>query len=274
MQTFHDGLRHYRALRRDSTVDGGCARAHTHLALALAEAQADGGVDVEMQLAEIRPGYHAILFAVEGIAGGNSGVGDTFEFAGRRVVVQRLLHDIGVQVISLLLTVANRRGTGDNAIIDTRVILDLAPSLTTTFRATLVVRVDFIIAHVVKSLGKLLPYHSNPPDTTVSHHIQRLVVDSPNGKQEHGIKRVIKPTKATVRDTGNRTVHDTTRKRASAIIDGIYHTAGSKEALLEVGRAGQPVLQVDIVAAAVVRVGEGHVAVVVGGVGEEQLAAR
>lgn len=43
---------------------------------------------------------------------------------------------------------------------------------------------------------------------------------------------------------------------------------------MEIRRVGQPVLQVDVVTAALVCVGEGDVAVVVGGIGEKELAAR
>ena len=55
-----------------------------------------------MQLAEVRTGHDAIGFAIKWIAGGDREVDDLAQLAGRGVVVERLLNNVGVEMLNLL----------------------------------------------------------------------------------------------------------------------------------------------------------------------------
>jgi hypothetical protein len=132
-----------------------------------------------MQLTEIRARNNTVCASVQRITCGNSLVDNLLQLAGRRVVVKSLLHDVGVEMVSLLLSVTNSRGTDDQAIIFLACTLTLRPTLTTTFGAALVVQGHLAaVGNIVEVLGELLSDDSHLFDGLISEHVHRRPVDS------------------------------------------------------------------------------------------------
>lgn len=226
---------------------------------------ADGGVNVEVQLAEVGAGDDAVLFAVEGVAGGDGQVVDLLEFAGRGVVAHGVFDETRVEVVGLLLAVADGRGADDSAIPFLAEALDLGPALAATFGAALVVGVELGGAEVEEVLGEGLADSAEFVVGLVAEHVEGLAVNGAVGLQEDGVEFGGEATETTVSLAGGSSIHDTAGQVSAVAVDGIAETTGGEPAVLEVGWGREPELQQDLVIEPVVGVGQSDVAEVEGG---------
>lgn len=114
---------------------------------------ADNRGQVKVEHAKIGARNDSVGSAVERVTGGNGGINNLVELACRGVVVQGLLHEVGVEVAHLQLAISNRRCTQNGAVVEVTIALDLAETLSSTIGASLEVGVD-LVAGSIKALQK------------------------------------------------------------------------------------------------------------------------
>ena len=230
---------------------------------------ADGGVDVEVELAEVGAGDDAVLLAVEGVAGGDGQIHDLLQLAGGRVVVHGLLDDVRVQVVGLLLAVAHG-GSSDYETVQVVEPLGLTPAITTTLGAALVVSVDLGVVRDTKEVAcERLADDTQFVDSLVSEHVDGIQVSSTVCQRSLRVQLVGEAAEATVCLTSSSTVDNTTGQGATLAVDRETTTTGRQPTVLELLGSRKPDLQQDLVILSGMGVRQSHVAVVKGGIGEE-----
>lgn len=243
---------------------------------ALAEAEAQGGVvlfsaivgladnrgEIEVQHAEVSTGNNAIGTAVERVTGFNGSVDDLVKLARGRVVIHGVFNGGREDVVDLLLSKAEGRGTGNNTVIFISPALNLTHTLTTTIGTALVVGVDLLVAgEAVEAAGQGLGDLGHLTQSLVAEHVCSIPVDRAVAVQNNFIVAVGEGVVAGIGGTRGSTVLETASSIAG---EGETTTTGDVETVLEIRRSGQGVLYDNLVTLAGVGVGDSDVAVVVG----------
>jgi len=242
-----------------------------------------------VDLAQIGACDNAISLTIKRVTEGDGLVDNLLEFAWWWVVVKSLFDDVSEQVVDLLLTVTDGRGSNDGTIKGVREALHLAPAVAPTFRTALVVGVNLLFG-AEETGGKLATNYSKLSDATVPKRVESVVVQSAVRVERDSVVVGTEVSKATVSNACSCTVDDTTRQRVGPGVDlekgqrycsnpgslGTYSettTSSTHPSVLEVARRRKPVLLKYPVVFSCMSVCKRDIAVVKGGVREEGLAA-
>lgn len=275
VKTVVDGLGESNTLSGDAAVLGGLVASSAAFST-LAEAKAQGGVvlfsavvglandggEVEVQHAKVSTGDNTIGTAVERVTGFNGSVDDLVKFARGRVVVHGVFNSGREDMVDLLLSKAEGRGTGNDTVIFISPALDLTHTLTTTIGTALVVGVNLLVAgETVETTGQGLGDLGHFTKSLVGEHVSSIPVDRAVAVEDDFIIAVGEGVVAGVGGAGGSTVLETASSIAG---QGETTTTGNVETILEVGRSGQGVLHDNLVTLPGVGVGNSDIAVVVG----------
>lgn len=275
VETVVDGLGEGDTFGGDGAILGGLVASSAAFS-ALAEAEAQGGVvlcstvvgladdggEIEVQHAEVSTGDNAIGTAVERVTGFDGSVDDLVKLARGRVVIHGVLDGGREDVVDLLLSKTEGRGTSDNTVIFISPALNLTHTLTTTIGTALVVGVDLLVAgEAVEATGQRLSDLGHFTQSLVAKHVSGIPVDRAVAIEDDFVVAVGEGVVAGIGGTRGSTVLETASSIAG---ERETTTTGDVETVLEIRRSGQGVLYDHLVTLAGVGVGDSDVAVVVG----------
>lgn len=141
-------------------------------------------------------------------------------------------------MLSLLKRPTKRWSPDNGPIPFVTVALHLAPALTATLEASMVVGIELLtVGHAVDLPREGLANQAKFPVSLVPEHVQRLIVQCTVGQQHSAVGIHREAPKPTVRESRRRTVDDTLREHSRPGIDGITTASGGQPSVLEVGRS-------------------------------------
>jgi len=171
-----------------------------------------------VDLAQIGACDNAVSFTIKRVTEGDGLVDNFLEFAWWWVVVKGLFDDVSEQVVDLLLTVTNGRGSNNGTIKGVREALHLTPAIPSTFRTALVIGVNLLFG-AEETGGELATNYGKLSDATVPKRVESVVVESAIRVERNSVVVGTKVSKASISDTRCCTVDDATRQRVGPGVD-------------------------------------------------------